>query len=97
VSAKQATSFFIQFKYFTRIANNVQSLTNEETNEKMVIEEHRFGRVKISRFPMAATKEWIEEMAKYQHGYRNITIDFRQHINDFESYQKSLHTKFGIN
>jgi hypothetical protein len=80
LSAKQATSFVIKFEYFCH-GSNVQSLTNEETNEKMVIKQKEgycrgSRRVKISRYPMAAKKEWNAEMAKYQHGYHNITIDF---------------------
>jgi hypothetical protein len=62
------------------------SLENIETKEKLVIirkEITRDGKqydLWISRYPLGATVEWIEEMAKYEvdYEYRTITIDLDQ-------------------
>jgi hypothetical protein len=62
------------------------SLENIETKEKLVIirkEITRNGKqydLWISRYPIGATVEWIEEMAKYEgdYEYRTIIIDLNQ-------------------
>jgi hypothetical protein len=79
MEARLPISFFIHLDHF-RDADTVQSfsLDNAKTNEKLVIKRvtRRSDSMTISRFPMDAAEEWIEEMAKYEDEdqYRNIRI-----------------------
>jgi hypothetical protein len=77
VSTKQAIRFFIKLRF--RKGQNIEAcaLDNEKTNEKLVVAKTD-SLVTISRLPMDATEEWINEMTKYEHlpKYRNIAIDF---------------------
>jgi hypothetical protein len=82
MEANQPVSFFIHLNYFWA-AHTVQSfsLENLKTNEKLVIKgaARRWGPMTISRYPMEAAEEWIEEMAKKyetKKQYRTIRIDF---------------------
>jgi hypothetical protein len=57
------------------------SLDHDITKEKLVIKgtTSQYGPMTISRYPMGATEEWIEEMAKYadadgRNQYRTIRI-----------------------
>jgi hypothetical protein len=83
MEARQSNSFFIHLDNF-RDADTVQSfsLDNVKTNEKLMIKgaTRRWGHMTISRYPMEANEEWIEEMAKYEDGgkykYRTIRIGY---------------------
>jgi hypothetical protein len=71
LEAYQAVSFFLEV--YNPIPQQVldtivvsDSLENAKTQEKLVINlggDHNF--IKISRYPMAASLEWIEEMEKH--------------------------------
>jgi hypothetical protein len=71
MEARQPISFFIHLNEF-RAAQTVQSFSmhNAKTNEKLVIKgaTHRWDTspMTISRYPMEAAEEWIEEIAKYE-------------------------------
>jgi hypothetical protein len=72
--SKQAISFFIHLPY----ARNLQlELENGQTSEKLEfklidIDRHE---VLISRHPIGANEEWIEEMSKKQNNeFRNIIV-----------------------
>jgi hypothetical protein len=76
LDANQAVSFFACF-LGRHGGANVQSisLTNDKTQEKLVIEaiDPNLGYlVMISRYPMGATEEWIEEMGNFIHDVRWI-------------------------
>jgi hypothetical protein len=71
------------FGYFVRIHHwhpfNVESLTldNSQTKEKFVIEEvGEYAEVNISRYPMATSDKWIEEIrtGDYEYRYRSIIM-----------------------
>jgi hypothetical protein len=53
-------------------------LDNKKTGEKFVVKRDGDGHLTIARHPMDASKEWIEDMGKYEeyYEYRNIKIDF---------------------
>jgi hypothetical protein len=66
--AEQAVSFFVHL-YVWPDDQHVDELTldNWQTQERLVIKEHRnmnYDEVSISRFPIEANAEWIEDMAK---------------------------------
>jgi hypothetical protein len=69
MASKQSISFFIHLLKF-RNASNVQTVSqeNNQTKEKLVIkgiyENERYGRVLITRHPMEANGEWIDEMCE---------------------------------
>jgi hypothetical protein len=74
LSSKQAISFFI---YLDTFEPNVQlELQNEETSKKLEIRLIGKYDVLISRHPIGANEEWIEEMSKKSNKeYRNIIMD----------------------
>jgi hypothetical protein len=88
LDANQAVSFFACIMGNHTPANaNIHSisLANDKTQEKLVIKaiDPNLGYlVMISRYPMGATEEWIEEMGNFIHdvGYivcqeRTIRVD----------------------
>jgi hypothetical protein len=77
VSTKQAIRFFIKLSFQKDLNIQACALENQKMNEKFVVNKDGDGYVTISRFPMDATEEWINEMSKYEHfpKYRNIAID----------------------
>jgi hypothetical protein len=91
---EQAVSFFVKVKLYSpsrwRILDaNVQSesVDNNMTQEKLVIKGVDNDRVTISRYPIKASVEWIEEIEKnvedmeeewnYVNLKRRIELDFR--------------------
>jgi hypothetical protein len=77
--ATQAVTFIIDFHFFGD-ADTVESghMHNTQTNEILIIEEEDEASevVRIYRHPEGATKEWLNEMAKYPDlTCRKITID----------------------
>jgi hypothetical protein len=76
VQSNQAISFFIHI--FRQNARPIESLSleNYQTQEKLVIRGED-GHATISRCPMRASEEWIEEMGEYSDWEsRKIVIDF---------------------
>jgi hypothetical protein len=70
--SKRAISFFIRLNRSASDPNELE-LQNEETNEKLKIQLIDEDDVLISRHPIGANEEWIEEMIPNDE-YRNITI-----------------------
>jgi hypothetical protein len=83
LDANQAVSFsaFITGYHNAAIVQSI-SLANDKTQEKLVIEGNdgpdpaKF--VKISRYPMGATEEWIEEMENFIHDVEWIVCQERE-------------------
>jgi hypothetical protein len=76
LEANEAVSFFIHI--WCLDVGSIPPLTmyNIHTHERLAIQRTRHRCLKISRCPMDATEEWIEEMGKYTRSeYRNIIID----------------------
>jgi hypothetical protein len=88
----QAVSFFVKVynsSPWLHVARNAQSdsVENNMTQEKLVIKTLGKNCVKISRYPMAARVEWIEEMEQsvedlekeWNNGHQNrkIGLNFR--------------------
>jgi hypothetical protein len=88
LEAQQAVSFFIYLSGFSwdDFYDNddddsplLITLDNSKTQEKFVIKDDRFGRVKILRYParMDGDKESIESMSKIPNRRnRNVTLNF---------------------
>jgi hypothetical protein len=88
----QAVSFFVKVynpSPWLNVTRNVQSesVENNMTLEKLVIKEVDNDHVTVSRYPMSARMEWIEEMEQsvedveeewnYENQKRKIELNFR--------------------
>jgi hypothetical protein len=82
LSAKLPTSFFITVKGFFQLDGPCRrhvNLENVQTMEKLVIKKDgNAGDVSISRHPIDANEEWIEQMGKSGdlREYRHVKFGF---------------------
>jgi hypothetical protein len=81
MNSNRAISFFIHIYWRNVSEVSSYSLDNCQTQEKLVIKEDA-DCVTISRYPIEASEEWVEEMGKYLEKYlsedeecRKIVID----------------------